>query len=257
MSTTIFYFSATGNSLFIAKKIAKEMGSVKLISIRDTIKEERIECDSGNIGIIFPVYFFGLPIIVSEFIKKLKLEQSQYCFGIAVHGGESGNALYQLKKECNNTGINLKYAKDLETCGAYIVLYNPQKPEEFTYGDELQQKVKSIICDISKHMTDMSCVKYHPIFRMIYIISSKRWKKADKNFTYDKKCKACGVCEKVCPISNIIMKDGHPDWQQNCMHCMACIHWCPCDSIQYKKHTIGKNRYRNPFITLEEMGVKE
>jgi len=253
MSAFIYYFTGTGNSLFIARELAKEMESAKLIPIRDVIKEESIECDGNIVGIIFPVYFFGLPLIVSEFIQKLKLRKDQYCFGIAVHGGESGNSLYQLRKECQNVGIELQYVKDIKTCGAYIILYKPPKSEEFIYGVELQKAIKSIAYEITNSTRDISCIKYHPILRAIYFLSSKRWSKADKNFTNGDKCKGCGKCQRVCAVNNIVMTNNRPEWRHNCLHCMSCVHWCPYNSIQYKKYTLDKNRYRNPFITIEEI----
>ena len=34
--------------------------------------------------------------------------------------------------------------------------------------------------------------------------------------------------------------------------CLGCLHMCPKKAINYKKVTIKRNRYKNPFIELEE-----
>lgn len=64
----IFYFTGTGNSLFVVKnrqwwnnRYRKSIGWTKFIY---NIKNEE------KFGIVFPVYFTGLSNIVSDFIKN-------------------------------------------------------------------------------------------------------------------------------------------------------------------------------------------
>ena len=49
---------------------------------------------------------------------------------------------------------------------------------------------------------------------------------------------------KSCPVGNIRLVDGHPVWGKQCIHCMACLHFCPRKVIQYGKATQKKGRYR-------------
>lgn len=50
---------------------------------------------------------------------------------------------------------------------------------------------------------------------------------------------------KVCPLNNITIVDSKPVWNHTCTHCMACIHQCPAQAIEFKKITLKKNRYYN------------
>jgi len=87
METSIFYFSTTGNSLLMARRIAEGLGETRLIAI-PRVKDNLIDVTSDRIGIVFPVYVWGLPRIVTEFIKKLHLSSSTYVFQLqpaAVH----------------------------------------------------------------------------------------------------------------------------------------------------------------------------
>ena len=45
-------------------------------------------------------------------------------------------------------------------------------------------------------------------------------------------------------LPNIKMVDGRPVWGKQCIHCMACLHACPQEVIQYGKTTRKKGRYR-------------
>ncbi len=58
----VFYFTATGNSLAVAKKIGGE-----LISIPQVMNDENLEYKDDVIGVIFPVYGCNVPKIVSRF----------------------------------------------------------------------------------------------------------------------------------------------------------------------------------------------
>mgnify|MGYP002951794102 FL=1 len=56
-------------------------------------------------------------------------------------------------------------------------------------------------------------------------------------------CIGCGLCQDVCPLNNIRLVDGKPDWGNSCTHCMACICRCPKEAIEYKNKSVGKRRY--------------
>lgn len=65
-----------------------------------------------------------------------------------------------------------------------------------------------------------------------------------KGFHVDEGCISCGICGKSCPVGNIRLVDGRPVWGKHCIHCMACLHFCPRKVIQYGKATQKKGRYR-------------
>jgi len=75
----------------------------------------------------------------------------------------------------------------------------------------------------------------------------------DKKFFADGRCDSCGICAKVCPVDNIKMLKGKPSWNHKCQQCMACLHWCPKEAIQYGKMTRGRRRYHHPLIKLNEI----
>lgn len=58
--------------------------------------------------------------------------------------------------------------------------------------------------------------------------------KADAFYSTDE-CIGCGLCEKLCPLKNIQIKDHRPVWGKECTHCMACIAKCPKKAIEYER----------------------
>ncbi len=104
MSTEIYYFSGTGNSLYVARDIAEKTNG-KLISIPAVMNKQSIKTDANSIGIVFPVYMahlYGIPLIVERFIKKLEDIGSKYIFGISV--GISGSG-FKIQNNYLTSGI--------------------------------------------------------------------------------------------------------------------------------------------------------
>lgn len=54
----VFYFTGTGNSLYVAKELAADF-----VSIPQVLKEERLEFSADSIGIVCPVYGHEMPAI--------------------------------------------------------------------------------------------------------------------------------------------------------------------------------------------------
>ena len=74
----IFYYSGTGNSLWIAKEIGKYQNE-RLINIATEMKKNQEEYvyeleRKEKIGFVFPTYSWAPPQIVEHFIKKIKFD---------------------------------------------------------------------------------------------------------------------------------------------------------------------------------------
>ena len=99
MNIKIFYFSGTGNSLYVAKEIKKYLKDSEIIPIAKCMLEEEFNFDFKKIGFVFPVYYMGLPKIVEDFVKRAKFRHAEYIFALATRGSSlSGGALKMLNK---------------------------------------------------------------------------------------------------------------------------------------------------------------
>ena len=78
----IFYFSGTGNSEYVARRIAAATGD-GVSSIAECVAHRRFDFDASKerrVGFVFPVHFWGLPAIVAEFFEALTLADAGRCF---------------------------------------------------------------------------------------------------------------------------------------------------------------------------------
>ncbi|OGS22048.1 MAG: hypothetical protein A2252_02485 [Elusimicrobia bacterium RIFOXYA2_FULL_39_19] len=250
MSTTIYYFSGTGNSLAVARELSNSFGSTKVIPISKAITGE-IDLSADKIGLVFPVYIWGAPLIVCDFIAKLK-QADKYFFSVVTYGGSPGKTNIQIKKLLKLQGIELKAGFAVHMPGNYIPMYGAR---EKAVQDKLFEKAKTKIAEIAQYVSsgktgtfEVGGLVMNLLGSTLQSMGSKSMRKADKNYLADEKCNACNICEKICPVKNIKMQDSKPVWQGNCEQCMACIQWCPQEAIQHGKNTAGRARYRHPQV---------
>lgn len=256
MKTNLFYFSATGNCLVVARDIAEGLPDAKIYSIPDVISGE-IDLDADNIGIIYPVYFAGLPRIISDFIKCIDLEKVKYLFTVCTYGAFAAGSLLMAEEQLKAAGIPMKAGYYVPMPGNYIVKYGAYKKEkqEMMFQNE-KESVRNIIEDV-KNQRSITVKPVNFLFniigRSIYKSKFPQFPTLDRNFAANDKCTKCGICEKICPVKNIRIEENKPQWQGNCEHCMACIQWCPVEAIEYSAATVGRKRYRQPDIRAEEL----
>ena len=89
---TIFYFTATGNSLAVAKRVGGE-----LISIPKALKDGESGYEDDVIGFVFPDFDGSLPRIMTKFMKSKKFK-ADYFFAIATYGFLPGNTIRDFTK---------------------------------------------------------------------------------------------------------------------------------------------------------------
>ncbi|MFC1538655.1 EFR1 family ferrodoxin [Candidatus Latescibacterota bacterium] len=255
MKTEIYYFSGTGNSLFVAQKICENIEDSELISIPNVVNR-KTGINGEVIGIVCPIYMYNIPHIVADFIRKI--ERAEYIFLVFSGAGGLG---YGIK----NT-LNVFASKKLTLSS----VFNLPMPSNYTpFGITPEEKQKKLFANIDNKVEDIiKIVKkrgrfidstntsffnthIHPGIR--YRMGYSRINIMDKSFTADDKCNGCSICQKVCPVDNITMEDNKPVWNNRCQQCYACIQWCPTESIQAGKKTVGIKRYHNPNITVNDI----
>ena len=71
----LFYFTGTGNSLYVARQIEE-----KPISIPQVLHQENLNFKDEKIGIVYPVYAGEAPKIILEFLEKATFETDYFYF---------------------------------------------------------------------------------------------------------------------------------------------------------------------------------
>jgi ferredoxin len=262
MKTILYYFTGTGNSLAVAGRLCRGLGECELVaiaSLKDPLGRVRPEAD--RVGIITPVYFFGLPSLVAVFAGRLELSRAGYTFGVATMGGSGGSAALRqldgiLRRTGGRGGKGLDAGFTVRMPGNYLVMYEPP-------GGKKQEQILRQADRRVDEITDLVNRGHHaklawsPLASLVHGVMYPRFiagvHDADRKFTVDGRCTGCGICAEVCPAGNIRLEGDRPAWLHRCEQCMACIHLCPAGAIQAGQKTENRTRYRHPEVAPEAL----
>ncbi len=255
MKVRLYVYTGTGNSLWIARRLAQELRETTLEFMSCLSSDFEVEGD--RVGMIFPVHIWGLPNHVIQFVHHLQIKPGAYLFALAVNAGQPAATLLQLQKLMSMRQWPLSLGYSIVLPSNYIPWGGPGPIEtQQQLFREAEKKVKVIANAIlrgEQKRVDRGPLWQNILFSWIYRMSFRQVCKMDKKFWVDDKCNSCGICFKVCPAQNIEMLNEKPVWLHRCEQCLACIQWCPQESIQYGKKTIQYQRYHHPEVTLKDM----
>jgi len=260
MKISLYVYTGTGNSLWIARQLALELKETTLEFMRSLSADfgGDFKAESDRVGFIFPVHIWGLPVHVIQFINHLQVKPETYIFALAVNAGQPAATLLQLKKLMSTRKLSLAGGYSIVMPSNYIPWGGPGPIDtQKRLFREAQEKVKvigeSILRGENNNKVDKGPHLQNILFSWIYKMSFRSVHKLDKNFWIDDKCNSCGICSKICPAGNIEMKNEKPIWLHRCEQCLACLQWCPQEAIQYRKKTVNYLRYHHPEIILKDM----
>jgi ferredoxin/flavodoxin len=251
MKNVVFYFSGTGNCLKVAKELSAVLPDAGLYSMGNA-EVPAVGAEVESVGFVYPTYFWGLPAAVLRFAKALRAEElrGKYIYAIATYGGSPVNALRGFAALMKRRGMPLAYGVTLKMTSNYVLMYDMK--QDIAGAAASDAALRPIVSDIAARRENKIG---HSLF-LANIVNKNFTRSApgkDRGYRVSDACTGCGICEQVCPVSNIRMENGRPIYTHHCEVCVACIQYCPARAIDFKEDTQKRGRYHHPDIAPAEL----
>lgn len=246
----ILYFSGTGNSAYVAKRIGKKTGD-EVVNLFYKIRDHdfsQMHSERPWI-IVVPTYAWRIPRIVRKWLVNTSFAGSKDMYFVMTCGESIGNAGKYLEKLCAEKKMHYCGCAGVTMPENYIALFSTPTAEKAL---QIIERAEIVIDRTALYIlngdlfpqTDISFgdkLNSGIVNGLFYpfIVHAKKFYATDD-------CVSCGKCMHVCPLNNIRIEYGKPLWANNCTHCMACICRCPKEAIEYGKRSQGLPRYVCP-----------
>lgn len=249
MSSILYYFSATGNTKFVAEEFKKQFckhgKELELVNIESVEKVDLSDSEYLIIGT--PVHSELPPRLVTDFIHKLpEATRDIKCLIYSTQGASGAVSIEYLKRLLTKKGYKVLIQTSFRMANSYYFGFGVERTEEeiLKYCKKVQEKVSLISDKLFKNESFkegalgirilLGKAMSNGFYKMMPRLSA--------NLTSSENCTKCGLCLRNCPKGNITIEEGRAIFHSNCIMCARCIHVCPFNAIRYKGKKINQNQ---------------
>ena len=240
----VLYFTGTGNSRYLARRIAEGL-EMPLYDLNACIKAgNAAPVQTGrDVVLVTPTYAWRIPRVVSEWLGKTTLTGAERIWFVMDCGSEIGNAAKYNRNIAEQKHLCYMGTSQILMPENYIAMFDA--PEARKIVKNAEPAIMDTVVWIKEGQPFPATRNnfydrfmsgpVNPIFYRFFVKANA--------FQTDDTCISCGQCVENCPMNNITLESGKPTWGKQCTHCMACICYCPTEAIEYGKKSMGKPRY--------------
>ena len=236
----VLYFSATGNTEYIAKQLASRLND-DCINILERVKTNNTEPLTSDKPYIIcaPVYVCEMPRFMAEHLKQTTFNGNREAYFVFTSGGYAGisgqlaEALIKRKNMIYKGHAELTMPRNYVANDHYPMLEKDAVKERIINAHGQLDAIVNVIRSNGKlkarHVylwETIVTVPFNPVWCKI--------KLKDKDFYVNDKCIGCSACSRQCPvnaISGVVGKEPYVIDQSKCVKCGLCESACKFKAI--------------------------
>lgn len=260
----IFYYSSTGNSQWVAEKL-EHLLEETIFSINAIAKDGYNACDyefeeGERLIFVFPVHSWNVPITVANFINKFTFDGTpKSVHVVCTCGDDCGLTNKKVEALLAERGLKLDSCFSVQMPNDYVLFPG----FDIDPVDVQQKKMEAAVREVQELATIIA--ENREAGKQHYTPGSFAWLKTKLVYPFfahiqcgrtpfraEDSCVGCGLCARVCPVNNIRIDEGHPQWRNHCTQCAACFHHCPKNAVQYGSLTKKKGQYLNSHVEFDD-----
>ena len=253
------YFSATGNTKFVAELFSRQM-EANCLSIEEDVDFASFIKANDTIAFCYPIYGSRVPRIMREFVikymadlagKKLIIFVTQVLFS-----GDGARVFTDMFWEGT---VEVVYAEHFRMpnniCNLPLIgVASLRRIKKYEQGAEkkMNRVVRDINCGIVKKR---GFSRFSEWFGKIQGVSWQGDSKSNDSIRgmeqkalsgvkIHSHCAVCNLCVIICPMKNLKYHEGKVMQQGNCTVCYRCVNRCPKRAITVLFHFKPRRQYR-------------
>ena len=253
------YFSATGNTKYIAELFSRQM-EARCLSIEDIVNFASLIKANDTIAFCYPIYGSRVPRIMREFVikhmadlmgKKLIIFVTQVLFS-----GDGARVFTDMFWEGT---IDVIYAEHFRMPSniSNMPLLGVASPHRIKkYEQRAISKMSRVVHDIKQGIIKKR--GFSRFSEWLGKIQGISWQgdsksndsirgmelKALSGVKIHSHCAICNLCVIICPMKNLKYHEGKITQLGNCTVCYRCVNRCPKQAITVLFHFKPKKQYR-------------
>lgn len=224
----VFYFTGTGNSLYIAQQLEPDP-----VSIPQVMARRELAFEAEAIGVVAPVYGHEVPPMVKEFLHKAAF-RTGYFYMVLTYGNRHGGAAELAAGLCRQCGIQPAYINVIQMVDNWLPAFDMEEQKQL--DKQIDSQLAAIQRDIRARRrwiapaSAQDRAAHQEFLNRMSQLPPDAWQHLLR-VTED--CVGCGICQQVCPSGSIRVENGRAvHTPGRCQTCLACIHACPRRGIQ-------------------------
>lgn len=259
----MFFFSGTGNTRWVAQRLADNLRSkgldvsVHSIEAVDACAADQLIGDADIVGFGYPVYGSDIPLPMKRFLTALSPAPGKDALVFCTQWLWSGDGARVAVEFVGPKGFLIRWAEHLHMPNNLSVpfpfrIHTDKQHSKDKYLRHSEARLRRLATKVASGKVFRR--GFGPLAILSGLLQRKPYRammeQIGNSISVDHhRCTMCGLCIELCPVNNLSVRDAAVCAGDKCVNCMRCYNYCPMSAIMFRgrshKHAHGRP-YRGP-----------